>query len=215
MSRSDGEQLPAQVVVGWLESDRARHEVEPLVAAEPRAGLEVLVHVERGDLDRLESPDVEGSLLRLVVVGVVDEIELAPDAAAEEALVLVDDVLGDVDVLVAEVREVGPELVLARDEPDVDLVDEAVLALPLELRLRLLGLVGSDEVLLQSLVDDLEAGRDRRRVVGRAVLAEQELKDVDGHVGADLDLADEVLADDPARERVVGQAVERVHRRAG
>ena len=60
-----------------------------------------------------------------------------------------------------------------------------------------------------------EAGRDRGRVVGRAVLAEQELEHVDGDVGADLDLAHEVLADDPARERVVGQAVERVHRRAG
>ena len=119
------------------------------------------------------------------------------------------------DVLVAEAREVGPELVFAGDETDVDLVDEAMLALLLELRLRLLGLVGSDEVLLQSLVDHLEAGRDRRRVVGRAVLAEQELKDVDGDVGADLHLADEVLPDDPARERVVGQAVERVHRRAG
>ncbi len=52
-----------------------------------------------------------------------------------------------------------PELVLAGDKADVDLVDEPVLALALELRLRLLRLVGADEVLLQSLVDDLEAGR--------------------------------------------------------
>ena len=53
---------------------------------------------------------------------------------------------------------------------------------------------------------------DRRRVVRRAVLAEQELEDVDRHVRADLDLAHEILADDPTREGVVRQAVERVHR---
>ena len=66
----------------------------------------------------------------------------------------------------------------------------------------------------QRLVDDLEPGRDRGRVVGRAVLPEQELEDVDGHVGADLDLADEVLADDAAGEVPVGQLVEAVVGRA-
>ena len=45
-------------------------------------------------------------------------------------------------------------------------------------------------------------------------LPEQELKDVDGHVRADLDLADEVLPHHPAREGVVGEPVEPVHRRA-
>ena len=45
---------------------------------------------------------------------------------------------------------------------------------------------------------------------GRAVLPEQELEHVDGHVGADLDLTDEVLADDTAGEEAVGELVESV-----
>ena len=106
-----------------------------------------------------------------------------------------------------------PELVFAGDEADIDLVDESVLPLALELGLRLLRLVGPDEVLLQSLVDDLEASRDRGGVVGRAVLAEQELEDVDGYVGSDLHLAHEVLPHDSTRESLIGGPIELIHRR--
>ncbi len=77
----------------------------------------------------LRARDVEGRLLRLVLAGVVDEVELAPGTATEQAVVLVDEILGDVDELLAEVVQVRPELVLARHEADVDLVDEAVFAL--------------------------------------------------------------------------------------
>ena len=43
-------------------------------------------------------------------------------------------------------------------------------------------------------------------------MPEQELEDEDRHVGADLDLADEVLADDLAGEEAVDLVVERVAR---
>ena len=169
-----------------------------------------LVEIEGGDLDRFERPDVEGSFLRLVLSGVVEQVELAPRPALQQAVVLVDEVLGHVHELVVEVLQVRPELVLPCEQPDVDLVDEPVLALLLDPRLGQLGLVGTDEVLPQCLIDDSQPGLDRRRHVGGAVLAQQELQHVDRNVGAHLDLTDEVLAYDAPREGVVGEFVEPV-----
>src|SRR5690606_23825524 len=110
------------------ETDRAHHEVEPGIPAELPSPLDELVEVESCDLDGLQPPYVEGSLLGFVVGGVVEQVELAPGAALQEPVVLVDEVLRDVDVLVVEVLQVRPELVLAGDESHIDLVDEPVLA---------------------------------------------------------------------------------------
>ena len=73
---------------------------------------DILLHVERGDLNGFECLDVERSLLRLIVGDVVDQVELAPNPPAEKPVVFIDDVVVDIDVLVPEIREVGPELVL-------------------------------------------------------------------------------------------------------
>ena len=215
MSRSEREQLAAQVVLARLEADGAHDEVEPVVAAELAPRLEVRIEVERGDLDGLERRDVEGRLLGRVLEVVVDEVELAPRAAAEQPVVLVDDLLGDVDVLDAEVlRACAQNFFSLATKRTSTLSMRRCLPFFLSSAFACLGLVGSDEVVRQRLVDDLEAGLDRGRVVGGAVLPEEELEDVDRHVRADLDLADEVLAHDPAREVAVGELVEAVVARA-
>src|SRR4051812_14512616 len=76
----------------------------------------------------------------------------------------------------------------------------------------MLRLVGADEVRAQNLVDGVQPRLDRGRVVGRAVLPQEELQHVDRNVGADLDLADEILAHDPSGKRLVGLAIEGVGR---
>ena len=86
-------------------------------------------------------------------------------------------------------------------------------ALVLDLALGLHRLVGADVVVGQRVVDDLQAHLDRHSVRRGAVLAEQELEDEDRHVGADLDLPDEVLADDLAGEDAVDLVVEGIPRR--
>ena len=73
----------------------------------------------------------------------------------------------------------------------------------LDLALRLRRLVGPDVVVRERVVDDLQPHLDRDLVGRRAVLPEQELEHEDRHVRADLDLADEVLADDLAGEEPV------------
>ena len=108
--------------------------------------------------------------------------------------------LGDVDVLVPEVDQFRPVLVVVGEVADLHLVDERVLALVLDDRLDLVRLVGPDEVRGERVVDHPQPGVDGGRVVGRTVLAEQVLQDEDRDVGPDLDLADQILADDLAGE---------------
>ena len=104
------------------------------------------------------------------------------------------------DELVAEVLEVSPELVLAGEQPHVDLVDEAELAALLDACFGQLRLVGPDEVVLQRLVDHHQPGLYRERIVGGTVLTQEELEHINGHVGPDLDLANKVLAYNPPGE---------------
>ena len=146
----------------------------------------------------------------VVLNGVVGEVDLRPDTPLQQPVVLVDDFLGNMHVLVAEVGEFGPVLVLAGYQANSDLVDDAMAAPPLQLGLCLLRLVGPDEVVDQGLVDDLQSDFDGGRVVGCAVLPEQVLEHVDRHVCPDLDAPHQVLADDPPWERGIGLGVERL-----
>ena len=148
--------------------------------------------------------------LRLLVV-LEAHVDLRPDAARQQPLVVADVLRRDVEELVAEVDGLGP--VVGVDEAHLHLVDEGVLALLLDLALRLRRLVRADVVVRERVVDDLQPHLDRDLVRRGAVLAEQELEDEDRHVRADLHLADQVLADDLAGEEPVHLVVEGIARR--
>ncbi len=124
-----------------------QQQVDPLVGRELAAALPVFVQVERGELDRLQALDPERAPLPLgLLVVLVPDVHLCPDAAHQQAVVVPQVVLGDVDVLVAEVHQLGPVLVVVGEVADLDLVDQGVLALVLDQRLGLVRLVGADEV---------------------------------------------------------------------
>jgi hypothetical protein len=110
-----------------------------------------------------------GSAPFLVVL--VADVHLSPDAAHQKAVVFADVVLGDMDVLVPEVDQLRPVFVVVGEVADLDLVDERVLDLLLDAGLRLVRLVGADEVVRQGRVDHAEPGVDGGGVVGGAVLA--------------------------------------------
>jgi len=129
----------------------------------------------------------------------------------KQALVPLDDVFLDVDPPVTEVGERRPEVIFG--EARLGLVDDAVLAFELHLGLGELGLIGPDEVVLQRLIDDHEALVDDLSVIGRAVLTQQKLEHVDGHVVPNLHTPNEVLAHDPPWEDVVRESVELLHLR--
>ena len=133
-------------------------------------------------------------------VVLVLDVHLRPDAAHQQAVVIPQVMFGDVDVLVAEVLQFGPVLVVVGNVADLHLVDERVLALVLDHRLGFVRLVGPDEVRGQRVVHHLQPGVDGHRVVGGAILPQQVLQDEDRDVGPDLHLADQILADHFARK---------------
>ena len=97
-----------------------------------RADAPVLVEVEGRDLDRRQLVDPERVLaLRLLVV-LEAHVELRPDAAHQQALVVADVLRRDVEELVAEVDRLRP--VVGVDEAHLHLVDEGV-ACPFSLTL--------------------------------------------------------------------------------
>ena len=160
--------------------------------------LAVAVEVEAAELDRPQVLDVEGVVVVLDVV--VRERHLGPDAAFEQAVVVPVELLADGDALRVEVLQRRPVPLLLLDVADVDLVDEPVLALGRDARLRRVGLVRPDVVVLQRGENGLHAGVDLGRVVAGAEAGEQELQHERRHVGALLDPVQQILADDLAVE---------------
>ena len=162
------------------------------------ADAAVLLEVEGRDLDRRQLVDPERVLaLRLLVV-LEAHVDLRPDAAHQQPLVVAHVLVGMWRNLLPKLYSLGP--VVGVDEPNLHLVDEGVFPVLLDLALRLRRLVGPDVVVGERVVDDLQSHLDRDLVRRGAVLAEQELEHEDGNVRADLDLADEVLAHDLAGE---------------
>ena len=138
------------------------------------------------------------SLGLFVILGT--DVDLRPDAAHQEPVVLPHVLLRDVDVLVAKIHELGPVLVVVREVADFDLVDQRVLALVFYLGLHGVGFVRSHKVLGESRVDDSHPGFDGHGLIGRAILPQQVLKDEDRDVGPHLHLADQILTDDLTRK---------------
>jgi hypothetical protein len=130
----------------------------------------------------------------------VFQIDLGPDPALEQAVVLAVEALGDVDLAVAEVVHRRPVLPLARDEADLDPIDEAVAAVALDERLGLVRLVVAEVVPTERVLDRLDPEPDLLLIVRGAVPPEQVLEDVAGHVLAALDLVEEVFPNDPPGE---------------
>jgi hypothetical protein len=191
-----------------LVAHAAQHEVHPLVRGELAAQPPVVVELEGRELNRRDLLDPERVLAAVLFVVLEPHVHLRPDAAGEQPVEVTNVVLGDVDVLVAEVGELGP--IVGVDEAHPDLVDERPAASLFDLALGLHRLVRADVVLGEGVVHHLKAHLDRHLVRRRAVFAEQELQDKHRHVRADLHLTDEVFADDTPGEDAVDLVIKRV-----
>jgi hypothetical protein len=137
-------------------------------------------------------------------------VDLRPDAAGQQPLIVADIVRRDVDELAAEIVHFGP--VIGIDQPYANLVDESPAPLLLDLALGAHRLVGADVVVGQGVVDHLQAHLDRH-VVGRgAIFSEQELQHEHRDIGADLHATHQILAHHLAGEGAIGLVVEGVSR---
>ena len=185
---------------GGLEADASQQQVDPLVAGELAAPLDVLVEVETGKLDRLQVGNVERAALGPLFDGPELDVHDRPDPALQQALIPAVVVVGDMDLREVEVVHRRPVLGLARHEANLDAVDEPVPPLLLDHRLGLVGFVVAEVVVAQRLLDGIDPDPDLVLVVGCTVLPQQILQDVRRDVLATPDLMKEVLPDDLAGE---------------
>jgi hypothetical protein len=112
------------------------------------------------------------------------------------------------NVAMAEVAHFRP--VLRIDKPHLHLVDEGVLAGFLHLALGFGAFIGPDVVFRQGVVDNLHAHLDGHLIAGGAVFSQEVFENKHRHIGADLDLAHEILPDHLAGEDAVDLVVEKV-----
>ena len=108
------------------------------------------------DLDRRQTLDDERPDHAVVRDGlVVDQLDVRPDAAGQEPLVLVDDVVVDVDLVEPACRELRPVLtaLVLLVERHRDQVDQLQRTATLESRLDQLGLVALNDPLRDRLLD--------------------------------------------------------------
>ena len=195
-----------------LEADAAQQQVAPLLEREVRsAGDERVEGVARRHLDRPHRLDPERLPARLLAErGDVLEGDLGVEAAGEHPVVLVDQLVGDVDVAELEAGQLGLVGVGLGVEPGPEQVDDLDPALLAGARLEQLLLAGADGPLLHRALDDRETLGDLVRVGRGAVPAEQELADVGRHRVLAAELLGEVLADEVALEDLGGELVELV-----
>jgi hypothetical protein len=140
-------QLLAATEVRWFEADGAQQQIDPFVGGELIAARAIFFEVECRKLDRSQAVDPEWAALALLLfVVLMSNIHLRPNPAHQQAVVIPQEMFGDVDVLVTEVLQFGPVLVVVGNVSYLNLVDEGVLPLILDHRLRFVGLIGTDEV---------------------------------------------------------------------
>lgn len=136
---------------------------------------------------------------RLLII-LVANLNLRPNAPHQEPVEIAGVSVRDMEILVAEVDALGPVFVILGNVADLDLVNEGVPLLFLDQGLRLVGLLGPDEIVRERAVYDPQSGVNGGRVIRGAILAEQVFQDEHGHIGADFDFSHQVFADNLARE---------------
>lgn len=95
------------------------------------------------------------------------EYPIVPNPAHQQAIIIPQEVFGDVDVLVTEVLQFGPVLVVVGHVSYLYLVNESMLPLVLEHRLCLVGFIRAHEVRRQSVVDHFQSSIDGHRKAKR------------------------------------------------
>ena len=204
---------PGQVGMTGLVAHGPEQDVGPLLARELLPPLDPFVHTSGSDLDRLHPLDHERPGDAAVQDRVViDQLDVRPDAAGQNALVLLDHPLVDMDLVEAGRGKLGPVLtaLVLLVEGDGDEVDQFHHAMLPQARLDKLVLVGPDDPLGDRALDEVKPLFYLVVLGRRAVLAKEVLEHVDRDREAHLQFMDEVLADDPAREGRDQPLVQRV-----
>jgi hypothetical protein len=112
--------------VGRFHAYGTDQEVYPLVTCELVTAFDELWQIEAGQLNRLQILDPEGAAFSFgLLIVPMNQVYLGPNAAHEEPIILLDIELGNVDILMTEVYELSPVLVILGEVSHLDLIDDA------------------------------------------------------------------------------------------
>src|SRR5262249_10353502 len=126
-------ELLAATEVRWFEADGAHQQVDPFIRGELATTPSILFEIECCKLDWFHAVDPERtSLALLLFVVLMADVNLRPYPAHQQAVVISQEVFGNVDVSVAEVLQFGPMLVVIGNVAHLHLVDESVFSLVLD-----------------------------------------------------------------------------------
>ena len=180
-----------------IESHALHQHVHPLFSGEFGPRFEKLIVIYPGHLDRLERIDLPRAGLG-IVSHLVRYIGNAPDAAHQQLGETADEIVGHRHFLEAEIGELSFIESASVIQFDRELVNDLMAALFLDGGLDQLRLIPMHIVLGQNALDRFQAGLDRLRIVGGAMLAQQIFQHVGRHDGVLLQSFGQVLAHDQA-----------------
>ena len=129
----------------------------------------------------------------LILIG---KLNNTPDAAAKQAIILFGVFIGKRDVLQAEIGKLRFVAILFDVQLNGDLVDDRIAASGAQMGKDFLRFIRAHEVVRQNMLDRLYAPFDDGFIITRTILSQKEFEDIDGHIGAFLDLLGQILAYD-------------------
>ena len=122
------------------------------------------------------------------------QLDNAPDAPAEQAVILSRVIFVDRDVFQAKVRKLSLIAVFLNVQHNGNFINDCVAPPLAEHRQYFLCLIRTHEVVSKDALDAAHTLLDNFRVVRAAILPQQELQDIDGDVGAFFDFFRQILA---------------------
>ena len=184
-----------------LHADGAQQYIHPLFLGECLAAGFQLADIHMGHLDGSELTDADRIAVFLILfVVLVFQLHNAPYAAAKQTVILLGVLVIDGDITQAQIGERSIELVLPDIQVHSDHINNGMAAVAAELGENLLCFIRADEVVRQNALDVLNALFDNLVLVGAAVLSQQELQNINRHIGAFFDFLGQVLPHDFAVE---------------
>jgi hypothetical protein len=205
------EQLVALAEQFRVEAHALNQQVDPFVSAELPPSRQVALHVEVGELDRLDPVQQPGTGVLVLAVSVF-KVGDAPDAADQELRMAFDRVGIDQHLLDAQVGECRLVHIAPVVERHAHFVDHLVAAPLADSGAHQASLAAMHVVLAQDFPHRLHAGLNAGFIGGSAVLAQQILQHVGRHDGVATHQLDQVLAYDQAGEVLIDFLIEEVHR---
>ena len=179
----------------------AQQHIHPLFLCKCLTPRFQLLNIHMRHLNGSKLTNLDGiAIFLFFFVILVFQLHNAPNAAAEQAVILLGILVVNRHVTQTQIGERSIELVSPNIQIDGNHIDNRMAAVAAELCKNLLGFIRADEVVRQNALDVLHALLDDFIFIRAAILPQQEFQNIDRYVGAFFDFLGQVLPHDFAVE---------------